>query len=71
MRTWLKNRTTATGEEYVRARNNTEKVKRKAKNYTLKKTTEMLQDNLNGGKRRIYALAKTYKKNKEKVCNIN
>ncbi len=59
-------------EEYVSSRNNAEKIKRKGKKETSKKTAAagLLQEDLNGGKERIYTLAKAYRKTKEKICNI-
>lgn len=70
LRRWLKGRSPETREEYVRARNNAETVKRSAKKDVWIKRGEALQQDLKKNKKMIFGLAKAYRKEKTKQYNI-
>lgn len=70
MRRWLKGRTEQRRAEYVIARNRAEIVKREAKRSVMESMAEELREDVEGGKKKIFKLAKTYKKSKKKLYSI-
>lgn len=70
MRRWLKGRTEQKRAEYVIARNRAEIVKREAKKLVAERMAEELGEDVVGGKKKIFKLAKTYKKSKKKLYSI-
>src|SRR6201990_159334 len=70
MRRWLKNRTAQTRELYVEARNEAERVKRRAKEEAASREAEEMMEDLRTGKKKIFRLAKAYRGSKRKRGNI-
>ncbi len=70
MRLWLKHRTPETREEYVQARNATEEMKRDARINVWRKLGEEIEVDMSRGKKKVFWLAKLYRKDKTKVHNI-
>ena len=70
MRKWLKNRTVETRFSYVEARNKAEIVKRMAKEDTAKRIAEEMAEDSGAQRKKIFRLAKTYRRSQKKVCNI-
>lgn len=70
MRRWLRRRTAQTRADYVTARNRAEIVKREVKRLMNIRLAEELEEDVEGGKKKIFKLAKTYKKSKKKLYSI-
>ena len=70
MRKWLKFRNQETRENYVRARNNAEAVKRRSKIEVATRLGETLQEDLRGNKKKVFGMAKAYRKEKTRQHNI-
>src|ERR1700755_948632 len=70
MRRRLKNRTAQTRELYVEARNEAERMKRRAKEEAASREAEEMMEDLRTGKKKIFRLAKTYRGSKKKGGNI-
>lgn len=60
-RKWMKTRREEDRLEYVLARNETQRIKRKAKEDSWKKIGEDLKEDLNGNKKLLYSLANNYR----------
>src|SRR5678816_3124985 len=70
MKKWLKNRTMQTRAQYVEARNDAERVKRRVKEETAKREADEMMEDGKAERKKIFRLAKTYRGSKRKVCNI-
>lgn len=70
MRRWMKNRTAITREEYVEARRNAERVKKRAEENSWISLGERLRVDLTRGKTLLYGLVKAYGKSKTRLANI-
>ncbi|XP_033099741.1 uncharacterized protein LOC117103306, partial [Anneissia japonica] len=71
LRIWLKNGTQETRKEYILARREVDKRKKIAKTQTWKQLGDQLKEDLrSNNKKRLYGLAKSYRKDKTKIQNI-
>src|SRR5678816_4140986 len=70
MRKWLKRRTGEAREEYVQARNEAERIKRRAKKEETERIAAELTRDVNEGKKKLFKIAKAYRKPKNKIRNI-
>jgi hypothetical protein len=70
MRIWLRRRTPETREEYVIARNEAKRVKRRAEKDSWRELGERLEEDQRGNKSLLYGLARSYRRDKRKLNNI-
>ena len=70
MRKWLKHRTPESRQEYVELRGRVNKEKKKAKRQWWKEKGEELEEDIKKDKKKLYGLAKAYRKPKNGIINI-
>jgi hypothetical protein len=70
MRTWLKYRSPETREQYVKARNYAEQLKREAKTQAAINAANELNNDIQDNKKKIFKMAKAYRKMNESSHNI-
>lgn len=70
MRKWLKRRTAEAREEYVQARNEAERIKRRAKKAETERMAREITRDASEGKKKLFKMAKAYRKPKSVIKNI-
>lgn len=68
-RRWMRRRSLETRQEYEILRNEAERVKARAKRESWKKLGKELEEDMQGTRKLIYSIAKSYKRGEERVTN--